>query len=68
MKQEVKQDRGKQIVIYGSQPMVDMLDRYARAWNVSRQQWVTEQLRDLMTARMPELIEREADNERWGMQ
>ncbi len=62
-----KLDRGKQIVIYGSPQMIAMLDRYARAWNVSRQQWVTEQMRDLMTARMDELVAREKDNEKWGM-
>jgi hypothetical protein len=65
---DAKADRGKQIVIYGSREMVAMLDRYARAWNVSRQQWVTEQMRELMTARMDELVARERDNERWGMQ
>jgi hypothetical protein len=60
-------DRGKQIVVYGSHEMVAMLDRYARAWNVSRQQWVTEVLRRYMDEHTDELEQREADNERWGM-
>ena len=59
--------RGRQIVIYGTPQLLDMLDRYAAAWNMSRQQWVTEALRGLLEERMEELKARELDNQRWGM-
>ena len=59
--------RGKQVVIYGTPQLLEMLDRYAAAWNMSRQQWVTEALRGLLEERMEELKARELDNQRWGM-
>jgi len=54
-------------VIYGTPQLLEMLDRYAAAWNMSRQQWVTEALRNLLEEKIEELQARELENEKWGM-
>jgi len=60
-------DRGKQIVIYGGEGLISGLDRYALAYNMSRQQWVSEALRRVLVEWEPELRARESENARWGI-
>ncbi len=61
-------DRGKQIVIYAAQPLIDMLDRHAASHGMSRTQLVNEVLLPLyFREHEKDLLSREAERERWGL-
>jgi hypothetical protein len=61
-------DRGKQIVIFAAQPLIDMLDRHAASYGMSRTQLMNEiLLPTFFREHDADLLAREAERERWGL-
>jgi hypothetical protein len=61
-------ERGKQIVVYASLPLVEMLDRFATSYGMSRTQLVNEVLLPgYFREHEKDLLQREAERDRWGL-